>query len=258
MNSMDEKLSAYLDNMLPEEERASLESLLAASPEIAARLEALALANTDFIARAAEIDRIPMSDGLRIQLESLRSAAHGPPSNVTAFRPRSALSRFFNDHRAVAACAAVAAGFFAWQSVVPGPVPAPSDGIDPGGLIIAESPLGRMLAASPSETPVPLGDGQEGRVRFSFASSDGGWCRLADIEAPDGTSRLVACQSGEDWRMMMAAYTGPAGDPGPDVYRTASAQAAASVEALLDTLMADAPLAPEAEEALINAGWNQP
>jgi hypothetical protein len=258
MITMDEKLSAYLDNMLPEVERASLESLLAASPELAARLEALALANTDFIARAAEIDRIPMSDGLRIQLESLQAAAGSAAENVTDFRPRKALNRFFNDHRAMAACAALAAGFFTWQLVLPGPDLAPSDAVSPGGLIIAVSPLGQMFAASPSETAVRLGEGEEGRVRFSFASEDGGWCRLADIEAPDGTSRLVACQSSDDWRIVIAAYTGPAGDPGTDVYRTASTEAAASVEALLDTLMAGAPLSQEEEKALIETGWTRP
>lgn len=257
MTTMDEKLSAYLDNMLPEDDRAALESLIAASPDVAARLEALALANAEFVARAAAIDDVPMSDGLARQLDSLRSAASGDTGgNVTAFRPRPGLGRFFNDHRALAACAAVATGFFAWQSAVPPQdLPAPGGAIDPGGLIIAESPLGRMFAAAPSEETVVLGEGEEGRVRFSFASAEGGWCRLADVESSDASSRLVACQSGENWQVMIAAYAGPSDETGTDIYRTASTQAVSSVEALLDTLMDGAPLGPDEEATLIGSGW---
>ncbi|HAY07633.1 MAG TPA: hypothetical protein PKV67_03795 [Hyphomonas sp.] len=258
MTTMDEKLSAYLDNMLPEDERAALESLIAASPELAARLEALALANADFIGHAASIDAVPLSEGLQRQMDALRSAASGGGrSNITAFRKRSAPGRFFNDHRALAACAAIGAGFFAWQAVVPtSDLPSPG-AIDSGGLIIAESPLGRMFAAAPSEAAVPLGEGEHGRVRFTFASADGGWCRLADVEASGVATRIVACESGGDWRMMMAAYAGPADRSGTDIYRTASTHAVINVEALLDTLMADAPLAPEEELAQINTGWRQ-
>lgn len=261
MTTMDEKLSAYLDNMLPEDDRAALESLLAASPEVAARLEALALANAEFVSHAAVIDDVPMSRGLARQLDSLRSAASGG-GNVTAFRPRPGISRFFNDHRALAACAAVATGFFAWQSVVPSAdLPAPGGAIESGGLIIAESPLGRMFAASPSDEAVALGNGEEGRVRFSFASAEGGWCRLADIESAGASSRLVACQTGdagEDWQVMIAAYASPVDGTGTDIYRTASAQAVSSVESLLDTLMDGAPIGPDEEATLIGASWRRP
>lgn len=252
MTTMDEKLSAYLDNMLPEHERAGLEALLAASPELADRLEALALANADFISHAADIDRVPMSAGLDRQLQSLSGAASGGGS-VTPFRPRAGLPRFLTEHRALAACAAVAAGIFAWQATVPAST-APG-GMDAGGMIYADTSLGRMLSTATSETVTGLGDGAEGRVRFTFASTGGDWCRLADLDKAGSTSRLVACQSGEDWRVMIAAYAGPSDGAGTDVYRTASAQAVTSVEALLDTMMQDAPLGPEDEQALIRMGW---
>lgn len=253
MTTMDEKLSAYLDNMLPEDERAGLEALLAVSPELADRLEALALANADFISHAADIDRVPMSGTLDRQLQSLSGAAAGG-SNVTPFRPRAGLPRFLTEHRALAACAAVAAGIFAWQATVPAST-APG-GMDAGGMIYADTSLGRMLSTATSDTVVGLGDGAEGRVRFTFASTEGDWCRLADLEQSGNTSRLVACQSGEDWRVMIAAYSGPADGAGTDVYRTASTQAVASVEDLLDTMMQDAPLGPDEEKDVIRQGWS--
>jgi len=257
MTTMDEKLSAYLDNMLPEDERAALEALIAASPEVAARLEALAFATAEFVERAAVIDSVPMSDGLARQLDSLRSAA-GAGGNVTAFRPRASINRFFNDRRALAACAALAAGFFTWQAVVPSEdLPAPGGAIDPSGLIIAESPLGRLFASAPSEEAMALGESEKGRVRFSFAAADGGWCRLADIESSGRTSRLVACEADGNWQVMIAAYAGPADGTGTDIYRTASNQAVRSVEAVLDTLMDGAPLGPEEEATLIGAGWRR-
>lgn len=257
MMTMDEKLSAYLDDMLPEEERRALEALIAASPELAARLEALALANADFISHASAIDDLPMADGLQRQLQSLKAAADAGGGNVTPFRKPGTFARFFNDHRALAACAAVATGFFAWQSVVPGTEVQTPGAIDPGGLIIADSSLGKMFQTSASEASVELGQGDQGRVRFSFASANGDWCRVADVTAAAGTSRLVACQQEDGWQVVAAAYAGPADPQGTNVYKTASSQAASSIEAVLDTLMPEAPLGPEEEQALIDAGWRQ-
>lgn len=252
MMSMDEKLSAYLDDMLPEEERAALEALLAADPALAGRLEALALANADFAAQAAEIDGLEMSDGLKRQLASLAGASAGD-GNVVAFRFRDSLADRLTQHRALAACAAVAAGLLVWQTVMP--EAEPGSGPDGAGFIYADTGIGRMLTLSPSGEAVPLSEDAAGQVRFSFAAQDGAYCRLADLTEAGATSRLVACREGEGWRVMIAVYTGQADGTGPDIYRTASTEAARSVETVLDTLMAEAPLGPEQEADIIRARW---
>lgn len=252
MMTMDEKLSAYLDGELSGEERVALETLLAADEELAARLEALALANAEFTEHASRIDDIPMSGGLARQIASLEAAGDAG-GTVAVFRPRRQLNRFFHEHRALAACAALLAGVVVWQSMQPGGVSASR--MDAGGMIYAGSDLDRMLNASPSDAVVDLGEGLEGRVRFSFASAEGGYCRVADLAEAGGASRMVACQGGDAWRVVIAAYTGSGSNGGEDLYRTASAQAAQSVETMLDALMADAPLGAEEEAGLIARKW---
>lgn len=252
MMTMDEKLSAYLDGELSGDERVALEALLAADEELAGRLEALALANSEFAEHARRIDDIPMSDGLARQLASLE-AAGSAGGTVAVFRPRRRLGGFFHEHRALAACAAVLAGVVVWQSMQPGG--APANGMDAGGVIYAGSDLDRMLNASPSETVVDLGEGIEGRVRFSFASAEGGYCRVADLVETAATSRIVACQEEGAWRVVIAAHTGGGTQGGEDLYRTASAHAAQSVETVLDALIFDAPMGAEEEAGLIARKW---
>jgi hypothetical protein len=252
MTTLDEKLSAYLDNMLPEDERRALETLLAADPALGERLEALALANAEFVAHAADIDRTEMSDGLKRQLAALH-AASGAGDTVVAFRLRRNLSAFLSDHRALAACAAVAAGAFALHIAQPaGDV---GGARDAGGLVYAGHAVREMLEDAPSGTPVGLSDNGEGTVRFSFASADGSYCRLADVSDGGAGTRLVACRENDGWRVVIAASTSRPDHPETDIYRTASAEAARSVEAVLDSLMADAPLGAEEEAEIIRRNW---
>lgn len=250
MTTMDEKLSAYLDNMLPEDERAGLEALLAADPALADRLEALALANSEFVSRASEIRHIEMSDGLKRQLASLETAASAGDDRVIAFRGRRSMAGVLADHRAVAACAAVAVGLLAWQVLQPAAPPRGSFGA--GGLVFAGSALDRLLEASPSGA----GEAEAG-VHFSFAAADGRYCRVADVSEGRAASRLVACREDDGWRVVVAAYSGAPESAQADIYRTASNEAARSVEAALDALMTDAPLDTEEEAALIRNRWQK-
>lgn len=252
MTTMDEKLSAYLDDMLPEDERAGLEALLAADPALAERLEALALANSEFVSRAAEIRHIEMSDGLKRQLASLEAAASASDNRVVPFRGQRSLAGALVDHRAMAACAAVVAGFFAWQLLQP--ASPPSGGFGASGLVFAGSSLDRLLEDAPSGTGASAA---EGNVRFSFAAADGSYCRVADLSEGGAGSRLVACREDEGWRVVVAAYTAAPETPQTDVYRTASNEAARSIEAVLDTLMADAPMGVDEEAHLIRNRWKQ-
>lgn len=246
MTMMDEKLSAYLDDMLDEDERVGLEALLAADAALADRLEALALANSAFVARAAEIRHIEVSDGLKRQLASLEAAASTGDDRVVPFRGRRSVAGVLSDHRAIAACAALAVGLLAWQTLQPAAAPGSSFGA--GGMVFAGSGLDRMLETSASGA-------EESGVRFSFAAADGSYCRVADLSEGGAASRLVACREDEGWRVVVAAYTGVPNNAQADVYRTASSEAARSVEAVLDTLMADAPLDIEEEEDLIRRRW---
>lgn len=250
MTTTDEKLSAYLDDMLDEDERAGLEALLAADPALADRLEALALANSEFVARAAEIRHIEMSDGLKRQLASLEAAAAAQDDRVVAFRGRRSLVGVLTDHRAVAACAALAAGLLGWQALQPAAPPRGSFGA--GGLVFAGSALDGLLEASPSGASQA-----DGSVHFSFAAAGGGYCRVADLSEGGAASRLVACREGDGWRVVVAAYTGTPDSAQADVYRTASSEAVRSVEAALDALMTDAPLDADEESDLIRNGWQR-
>lgn len=253
MMTIDEKLSAYLDNMLAADERAALEALLAADPALADRLEMLALANAEFVARAADVDGLEMSGALKRQLASLEAAAGAGDEKVVAFRTGHGFAGFLTDHRALAACAAIAAGLFAWQAVQP--EPGASGGGDTGGLVYAGSHIAQMLDTAPSGAPVTLRGGSQGEVRFSFPAADGTYCRLADVSAGGAASRLVACREADAWRIVIAASMMAPESQSSDLYRAASAGTVQTVEALLDTLMADGPLSPEDEQDLIGREW---
>lgn len=255
MTELDEKLSAYLDGELDDAARAEIEALLAADPQVAQRLEALALANSDFVESADAITDAPASPALARQLAALHVAAAGG-GNVVAFRKAPRLLDILTDRRALAACAALAVGALAVQNALP--PTAPASQLPADGLILASSPLGKIFETAESGTQAEAPGHVEAMMQFSFANQDGQPCRVADLAAASGASRVVACRETGGWRVAVASFTArkPAG--GTDLYQTASGPGGDAIETYLDAAMADSPYSADDEAALITAGWPTP
>lgn len=253
---LDGRLSAYLDGELSEAECAEIESLLAQDEAAAARLELLASAKMDFEGAASEIDGIPMSAGLSDTLDRLSTGQDtaDPQDNVIAFPLWRRASRFMNEHRAVAASVAVAAGAMTLQTAIPAQV-ASVDGLPADGTIYANSEMGQVLQASASGTETRLANGLVAKPRFSF-ESDGGYCRVVDTAAEAASGRFVACRTENAWRVAVATFSDRGGPSTDAPYSTASQAGSETIERFLDAVMEKAPLGADEEQQVMADDWS--
>jgi len=255
MTDMDEKLSAYLDGMLDESESSGVAALIADNPAVAERLEALALATSDFVQSASVIDAAPMSPALAAQLARLHVevARPGRAGNVTQLPQRKQFVSFLETHRAVAAAAAIATGLIAVQISMPPPKRA--TGLPADGLILADSGLERLLNEAASGSMTAVGKALDAEVRFSFESVGGAPCRLADLSSEGGTSRIVACRETTGWRVMVASFSAPPSLGNDSQYQTAGATSSEAIEIYLDSAMAGPAMTALEEAKRISEKW---
>ncbi|MEM5518177.1 hypothetical protein WNY37_14555 [Henriciella sp. AS95] len=254
LKDLDVRLSAFLDGELSPEEMAKTEAMIAGDEAVAARLEALAAAQSNFDAAAGEIDDVPMSAGLSDLMDNLESGTVSAEesSNVVAFPIWKRAGAFIEKHRAVAAGVVVAAGTMSMTTAIPAQV-ASVDSVS--GTYYADSGFGRVLEASASGTETEFGDGMVATPRLTFISGEQ-YCRVVDINTSRTDGRLVACRAEDAWRVAIATF-GEAASPSQGPYRTASAAGSQSIETFLDTAMSDAPLDTSAEADLIQSGWTK-
>lgn len=259
----DERLCAYLDNELSEAERAEIEDLLVDDEKFADRLETLALANSDFVEFAQEIDHTTMSTGLSELVERLKVAAArpeqqpvsspiAPDTNVVAFPFWKRAMRQVSEHRAIAASVmigAIAAGFSPLLL---------SDGGEPppysGRVILASSDLGNFLTVEASGKTFLRKD-QRFTPALSFATNKGAPCRVVNYSAPGTDGQFVTCRIDGNWRVEQAAYRANSGE-GPDAdYQSASGGSFAEIESYLDQYLFEGPFSRTEEQGLLNSDW---
>lgn len=243
----DEQLSAFLDGELPEREMEALSRAIAEDRDLSLRVERLRSANAAYVDAIGEIDRAPLSAGLRVAVES------PPAAQVIAFRPRK-LAGFIAEHRAIAASLVCAAAVWGVMSVAaPGAAPDPF-APGPNGVILAGSPLHRLLESAPTGQAITAGPATAA-VRLTFAANDGTFCRQVEVATDDSVSAAIACREDQTWRAQVAAYglAKSAGD-----FQTASASRAPSLEAFLDERLSGAPMSAEEEAQLLSSGWARP
>lgn len=243
----DEQLSAFLDGELTPAEMDTLARDLETDAELAARIERLSAANAAFVISAARIDDIPVSAGLRAAMEPQ------PGAKVIPFRPR-AIGAFLVEHRAVAASLLCAAATFGLVSTMT--TGASSDPFAPGsdGVIVANSPLYRVLETARTGDAVSISGGSTATPRLTFATGDGAFCRQFDVIAGDKASAAIACREETGWRTQVVAY-GLARTPGD--FQTASAERSPALEAFLDQRMSGAPMNAEEEAKLLGDWWKR-
>ena len=242
-HDIDARLSAYLDDELSEADRQKVEALLINDPEIAERLEALALADSDFADYAGQIDEMPMSEGAAVEPES---------AEIISFPLWKRGLRFVDEHRAIAAGLVVAAMTATALPILTAHDVAP-ERYNSGSMVLASSDLGEVLRTTASgETHSD--SGAEYAPQFSFISASGEPCRVVDLTSASEAARLIACQRADHWQVEQAAYSEPAQGV-QNTFQTASGPGSEAIEHALDELMAAAPLSLAEEEQLIEAGW---
>ena len=260
--TLDERLSAYLDDELTDAERAEIEMLLIEDDALGERLEALALADSDFIAFADEIDNIPMSSGLAelvARLARANSEAQPVPEmpvqadNVVAFPLWKRAMHTVVEHRAVAACV-----MFALIAAVFTPILTNGDRETPpphsGSVILASSDLGELLSQKISGSDLTA-DNTRLTPALTFTRDDGSPCRVVNYAAPSMVGQFIACRAGEDWSVQTASYREISEDR-PDVeFQSASGGSFPEIETWLDGALSDGPFNRDEEQALIDRNW---
>ncbi len=244
----DEQLSAFLDGELAPADMDALARDLEVDPLLTARAERLGVANAAFVGFAARIDDVPMGAALKAAMETQPLAA------VIPFRRRS-IGAFLHEHRAIAASLLCAAATFGFMSTIA--TRASSDPFAPeaGGVIVASSPLHRVLDAARTGEAVSVGADRMATPRLTFASDNGSFCRQFDVFTSDEAVAAIACRDDDNsWRTQVIAY-GLVKTPGD--FQTASATRSPILEAFLDQHMSGAPMNAEEETKLISDGWQR-
>lgn len=238
MNITDETLSAFLDNELNDAEMEVVRDQLAENPTLADRLAELASVDAELQAHYGSIDDRPVPASIIRMLEA------EPPENAAPAQDHVVVFpwwRRVKGHTGKAIAAAVIAGVVMTQWLTQ-----PSDG-EPAWPAIVDilnhQPSGEVYQLDSETTLTP---------RLTFRSQAGEWCRQFRLDMEASASEQIACRGdGGTWERVAQVEAEPAA--APDTYQTASGGSA--LDQTLDRMMADAPIGPDAERALIQHEW---
>jgi len=250
MNTTDETLSAFLDNELTEADMETVRDQLAADPSMADRLAELATVDAELQAHYSLIDDRPLPESVTRMLEGIpsRNAAPGK-DNVVSFpwwrtmqwRRTMQWQGSMRGHVGKAAAAAVIAGVALMQWF---DMPLNGDPAWPAVTQVLNSqPSGEIYQVSNQATLTP---------RLTFRNQAGEWCRQFRLESTDAASEQIACRSkAGGWEQVARAEVEPSSESGN--YQTASGGNV--LDETLDRIMANSPIGPEKESALLEQLW---
>lgn len=240
-----EKLAAFSDGELDENEAALVGQALANDELLRARLARLMSVDDQLRAAFDVVDDGAVPYGLARLLEPDKVQEQAPP------RPRPSV--YGRVRRWLPAGAAVAAGVAGL--VVGGMLPAQGDEawLKPRGAALAlagpaqagadHTPSGSRYVAGPLAVQ-PI---------VSFKAGDGRLCREMQIEGPQVAAHAVACREGGEWRVEALVRTPTHG--ATTGYRPAGAVRDPAIEAVHARLQIDSVLDAALEDAAIAGGW---
>lgn len=265
MTLTDETLSTYLDGELPPEEMDRITDEVAASPVLAARLEAFRLSDKRLAHQFAAADKKPIrADTLdMIKQFGTQEWASTSPSmesdTVVKFKQRTpwaAVIQRASWGQAVAASIALFIGIATGIQLDGNGGTANYATLQTAGLITDESPLYSVLEAVPSLERIDLVSGASATPVMSFESADGGFCRELQVATGNSHSRSVACRSDYGW--LVKATVASAG-PAPEVtvgFVPASALNSPLIDQTIMGLIKGDALNAIDEGQLIKNGWS--
>ena len=266
MTFSDEKLSAYLDGELSPEEMDQITDAVAASDELAARLEELGSADSWVKEQFAEVDNQPFRADTLALLKDPQDAqapeASGTPEtdNIVAFKPMSDTPNppkpvFWG--QAIAASIALIVGVISGMQFGPGETSGANAPVQFVGSIPQGSQLHHMLETLPSLQEVTLnGTSDTATAMMTFPTRNGQYCREYAHRSAGAQTRNIACRTDDGWYITASV----ASQPSPTAAASGFIPAGAGDD-LIDTLIVDMmtadALTSEGEAFLLENGWQR-
>jgi len=239
----DDTLMAYLDNELPADERARVETALAVDQDLRQRL------HVQEVVRDALRAAFGPAVNQRVPDRLEQTALTAPVS--WRWRLQKWLTQPANDRatptylRFAGSTALLLVGAILGWSVANFPLRTTGDATEP---TIAQGSLERALetqlaAEIPSEGP---------RVGVSFKSTTGNLCRTFDVGASQQNKAGIACRGANGWAIETLVAAEPRA-PGP--YETVASTMPATVRDALSTMIDGTPFDATQEQAARDRGW---
>jgi hypothetical protein len=263
MTISDEKLSAFLDAELPENEMEFIREHISEDETLAKRLAQLAMVDAQIAQHYSAIDARPLPDAIANLLASaptdvapdvatpdVTTPDVATPDVVTPISSATIIpfplwkkvQRGLQQHAAVAACTALVLGFGLAQLL-----PGTQDSSRGDWNAIAAA-----LDTAASGTEHKLADDKRIKPRLTFINQQGAYCRQFRVSDLHSSSETIACRIGDNWEPSVTIYTqgiSPEGD-----YQTATNDAAVLDQALDNMMHGDA-FDAQAESTIIQRGW---
>lgn len=260
MTLMDEKLSAYVDGELSDDEMERIRCTVDTDPLLAARVDKLKQVDHLIASTYAEIDneQIPFAVLKMLQPNTnIRPAGNKENrDSLLSFKP---VIQFFVRWRMSAMSMAasivfvVAAGLGVQQALKP----SGAESLLASNMIDQSSPLHYALerVASSQEYLADLPADIAITPVLTFVSIDGDYCREFSLRTENMTHRSVACRSQSGWEIQRTVKTGMQGSSLEDTYSTASSEIDENFNAFVDGLMATSPFDAQEEAAIVSRHW---
>jgi hypothetical protein len=236
MTERDDKITAFLDGSMTDDEMAAFENAMIEDPALAD--EVARLAGNDDLLRAA-FDA-PMHEPVDQALLERMGLAE-PKTASVASPPLAA-----NDNPPF---------WRRWQWAAGGAIAASlalvlltqTDG--QGGDAFSNA-----LDATPSMITAQLDDGTQLTPRLTFSAKDGRFCREFVETRPNESETGIACRIEDQWKVEARIKEGsaPSGNGG---FATASGEDTAKLDAAYQALGASDPISADDERALIEKRW---
>ncbi|WP_235981513.1 anti-sigma factor family protein [Methylobrevis albus] len=248
----DETLTAFADGRLDPATAAEIERALETDAALAEHVAALMESGDAVKALYAPLADEPVPPALAARVADMIAAAEAREAagaGVVAVRPRRrAPAGGFWPMAAAAAVAAIIAGPAGY--LLSGPGAAPGPGSSMAALAIGAplpTELAGLLGSVPAGEERQVGDGRL-RLIASFRDAGGALCREFELDERSAVVAVACRAAAEDWQITFAVNT-PIAEEG-----FAPASSLASLDAYLEAISAEPPMAPDEERAALAAG----
>jgi hypothetical protein len=157
---------------------------------------------------------------------------------------------------AIAAGVALVVGFvFAFVILTEMRPPEAAQIIAQAGVVEPGTTLYEVLQSRASTEAHALDDQTTALPRMSFVTTTGNYCRQIEVTGERGTTHAVACRRNGDWRLELASFDATTPLRTGGLYRPATNETPAPIEATINALIDGEPLGSNAEQEAIAGGW---